>query len=139
VIIFNALSIILGTCLYSQLDKSNMAGRYVGVFIAVGGATANIPLVVAWSQTMIRSQSKRAYASAFVSAWSGVGGILSGVVFLQREAKKGYPTGIWFTIAVNAAVIAGSVLLALWLRYRNRLADLGRAVLEGDPDFRYQY
>ncbi|KLT43192.1 MFS general substrate transporter [Cutaneotrichosporon oleaginosum] len=137
-VVFNALCVILGTCMYSQLPMPQKAARYVGVFFAVGGCNANIPLLLAWAQTSIRAQSKRAVFAAMIVAWGGVGGILAGVVFIQKEAKRGYPTGVFFTIGMNAFTVVAAMGLAAFYRYKNKKAERGEVVLEGSEDFRYQ-
>lgn len=134
----NAVITIVGVCMFSQLPKSQLAARYVGVFLATGGCQASIPLITSWSQTVIRSQSKRAVMSATVVAWGGIGGILASVSFQQKEALKGYPTGIWLTVGLCAFTAVGSVLLWVWFMAQNKKADRGQTVIEGDPDFRYQ-
>jgi len=82
-ITFNALCLIVGTCMYSQLDKTHKAARYAGIFLAIGGCNSNVPLIISWAQTSIRSQSKRGFTSALIVAWGGIGGILASVAFQQ--------------------------------------------------------
>lgn len=135
--VFNSCSTLIGTLMYSQI-KENKAARYVGVYFAVGGCQSNVPLVTSWCQCSIRAQSKRAFASALVIAWGGVGGILASVTFQQREAKQGYPTGVWFTVAMNIVAIVATIALKFWMRWRNLKADTEGVVLEDDPGFRYQ-
>ncbi|GMK57426.1 hypothetical protein CspeluHIS016_0402600 [Cutaneotrichosporon spelunceum] len=135
---FNALCVIIGTCMYSQLRKDQKAARYAGIFLAIGGCNSNVPLIVAWAQSSIRRQSKRGFGSALIIAWGGIGGILSGVVFMEREYKLGYPTGVFLTLALNASVIVFSLSLMLYFKYQNRRADRGEVVIEGSPAFRYQ-
>lgn len=137
-VMFNAGCIIMGTAMYSQLPVSQKAARYVGVFFAVGGANANVPLVLSWAQTSIRAQSKRAFTAALIVAWGGLGGILASVVFIQKEYLKGYPTGIWFTIATSLTTIVLAFCLSMWMRWQNRRADRDGLVLENDVNFRYQ-
>jgi len=84
-IAFNALSVVVGTAMFSQIPASNKAARFVGVFIAVGGAQANTPLVISWQHTAIRAQSKRAYCSALIVAAGGAGGILGSTAFVEKE------------------------------------------------------
>lgn len=117
---------------------SQKGARYAGVFIAVGGGNANVGLLISWFQTSIRKQSKRAVGSALVILWGGIGGILAGVTFMQKEAKRGYPTGIYICLSLNAFVAVGSIALSMFYRYQNRRADRGLAVLEGDEKFRFQ-
>ncbi|GMK58091.1 hypothetical protein CspeluHIS016_0501230 [Cutaneotrichosporon spelunceum] len=133
----NAVITVVGVAMFSQLAKEQVAARYVGVFLATGGCQALIPLITAWSQTCIRSQSKRAVMSATVVAWGGIGGILASVSFRQAEIPH-YTTGIFLTIGLNAFAAVGSFLLWLYFMSQNRKADRGEKVLEGDPDFRFQ-
>lgn len=136
-VIVNAVFLIVGTCMYSQLPVAQKAARYAGIFFAIGGCNANVPLVISWAQTSIRSQSKRGFTAALVVAWGGVGGIIASVVFMEREAPS-YPTGVYLTIGMNVAVILLCIGLNLYYRYQNKRADRGLVVLEGSPDFRYQ-
>lgn len=135
--VLNSCSTLTGTLMYSQI-KGNKAARYAGVFLTVGGCQSNVPLVTSWCQCSIRAQSKRAFASALVIAWGGVGGILASVTFQQKEAKQGYPTGVWFTVAMNILAIGATIALKFWMRWKNHKADTEGLVLEGDPNFRYQ-
>jgi nitrate/nitrite transporter NarK len=137
-IAFNACMLITGTAMYSQLPLTQKAARYAGVFITLGGATGNVPLIMSWAQTSIRSQSKRGYASALIVAWGGIGGIVGGVAFMQKEAKQNYPTGVYLTVAVNAGVAACAIFLNLFYAYQNKRADRGEIILEGHESFRYQ-
>lgn len=123
--------------MYSQLPLSQKAARYAGVFLAAGGCNGNVPLVISWAQTSIRAQSKRAVTAAVIIAWGGIGGILAGVVFIQKEAKRGYPTGVFFTVGMNAFTIVAAFCLSMWFRYQNKRANRGEVVLEEAEDFRY--
>lgn len=123
--------------MYSQLPLSMKAGRYAGVFLAVGGCNANVPLVISWAQTAIRAQSKRAVYAAVLVAWGGIGGIFASVTFIQKEAKDGYPTGVFFTIAMNAYAVCAAFGMSMFFRYRNKQAERGEIILENADDFRY--
>lgn len=146
-IVINCSCLILGTCMYSQLPRTLKAARFVGCFFAVGGCNceltfapltpANIPLVLSWAQCCIRSQSKRAYTAALIVAFGGVGGILAGALFVQKEAPD-YRTGVFFTVGINAFSIVASILLSFYYRLENRKADRGLKVLENSESFRYQ-
>lgn len=59
-------------------------------------------------------------------------------MFVQKESARGYPTGVWFTVGVNAGTFVLALLLSMFYRYQNRRADRGEVVLEGAEDFRYQ-
>lgn len=135
---FNCVLIVVGTCMFSQLGNNHVAARYAGVFLATGGCQSNIPLITSWAQTTIRSQSKRAFTSAFVVAWGSIGGIIASVSFLEKEAKHGYPTGIFLTIGLNVFTCVCALLLVVWFKWQNRKADRGEVVLEGCEHFRYK-
>ncbi|KAL1407931.1 hypothetical protein Q8F55_004727 [Vanrija albida] len=137
-IVFNICCLIAGTAMYSQISKTKQAARYAGVFLAIGGSNSFLPLVVSWSQTAIRAQSKRGYASALIIAFGGVGGIVASVAFQEKEAAKGFPSGIYLTLAMNAANVVAVIALRFWMKWKNSRADQGLCVIEGNPDFRYQ-
>ncbi|CAD6946756.1 unnamed protein product [Tilletia laevis] len=84
------------------------------------------------------NDSKRAYTSALIVAGGGLGGILSALVFREKDAKTGYRLGIWFTIGAQVFTVLGSIGLALYHAHRNRLARKGQVVLEGLEGFFYQ-
>lgn len=129
---------VLGTCLYSQLPASMKVGRYIGTFLAVGAANGNVGLILSWAQCSIRGQSKRGFTSAIIVAAGGVGGILASTLFMDKEAKKGYPTGVWSVVGLNCFQILSVVGLRLFYMWRNKQADKGQVVIEGDASFRYQ-
>ncbi|KAK0531216.1 hypothetical protein OC834_003027 [Tilletia horrida] len=135
-IIFNALILAIGLALVGFTKNNDV--RYFGVFLGVAGCNANVPAVISHSQVNIRQQSKRAFTSALTVAAGGLGGILSALVFREKDAKTGYRLGIWFTIGAQIFTIVGSLLLASYHMYRNRLAREGKVVLEGLQNFRYQ-
>lgn len=138
VVIFNTLCLIVGTCMYSQLPSGQKAARFAGIFLAVGGGNANCPLILSWQQTSIRAHSKRAFCAALTVAFGGIGGIFGSSLFMNKEARQGFPTGIYFTLAVNAVTVVMATLLSVWMRMRNRKADTTGEELEGNKDFRYQ-
>lgn len=138
VIMFNTVCLLIGVSMFSQLPTSQKGARYAGIFICVGGAVSNVPLVLSWAQTAIRSQSKRGLSTALLVAWGGIGGITAPLVFINREAKRGYPTGIFFCLGLNAMAVCVTGGLHLFMRRQNRRADAGEIVIEGADDFRYQ-
>jgi nitrate/nitrite transporter NarK len=138
VIIFNAVCVLAGTAMYSQLPMSQKAARFAGIFLAVGGGNSNVPLIISWQHTGIRSQSKRAFCSALTVAFGGVGGILGSALFMDKEAKRGYPTGIYTTLALNSAAVLVAGGLSLYYRRQNARAEKGEIIIEDHEDFRYQ-
>lgn len=93
---FNALLCILGLPMMG-FAKGN-ATRYVGVFFAVAGSNANIPATMAYQANNIRGQWTRAFSSATLVGFGGIGGIVSSVAFRSQDAPE-YRPGMWTTIA----------------------------------------
>lgn len=91
VVVFNALLSIIGLPLMG-FAKSNGA-RYVGVFLTVAGANANVPACMAWQANNVRGQWTRAFSSATLVAFDGVGGIISSLVF-ELDAPR-YRPGVF--------------------------------------------
>ncbi|GMK56332.1 hypothetical protein CspeluHIS016_0301720 [Cutaneotrichosporon spelunceum] len=137
-ILFNAVCIIVGTAMYSQLPSNQRAARFVGIFIATGGGNSNIPLILAWQAVSIRAQSKRAFCSALTVAFGGIGGILGSTLFFNKEAKQGYPTGVFTIIGLNVATIFGTLAMMAWMHMKNKKAKRGECVIEGAEGFYYQ-
>jgi hypothetical protein len=137
-IIFNAICIIVGTAMYSQLPNNQRAARFAGLFIATGGGNANVPLILAWQAVSIRAQSKRAFCSALTVAFGGVGGILGSTLFFNKEARQGYPTGVFTIMGLNALTIFGTLGMMWWMNMKNKKAKSGRGLIEGVEGFYYQ-
>jgi uncharacterized membrane protein YsdA (DUF1294 family) len=138
ILAFNTVCLVVGASIFWKLPLSQKGARLFGVFLAFGAITALIPMVVSWSQTSVRIQSKRAFSSAVVVAFGGVGGIIASVAFMEKEAKRGYPTGMTVAISLQASNIACICGLMAWFKYQNRRADRGEVVLEEAEGFRYQ-
>lgn len=136
-IVMNALCAVLGLALFSFLPASNIAGRYAGVFLCCGGVNSNVPLVIGWAQVSIRAQSKRAYSSALIIAFGGIGGIVSALTFRHEDAPT-YRLGVWFTMGCQIFNVLCCCGLAAYYSMRNKAANHSKVVLEGHPDFRYQ-
>ncbi|KAE8363350.1 major facilitator superfamily domain-containing protein [Aspergillus caelatus] len=134
IVIFNALLCIIGLPIMG-FAKGN-AARYVGVFFAVAGANSNIPACMAYQANNVRGQWTRAFSSATLVGFGGIGGIVSSLVFRSQDAP-GYRPGMWTTIACNILILFIVASLSLWFRRSNREADRGERVIEGSPEFRY--
>ncbi|TXT04716.1 uncharacterized protein COLE_07535 [Cutaneotrichosporon oleaginosum] len=138
VLLANNVCLVIGATIFWKLPLTQKGARLFGVFLAFGGITALIPMIVSWSQTSVRRQSKRGFSSALVVAFGGVGGILASVAFMEREAKAGYPTGMTLSIALQSSNVVGILGLMAWFKYQNGRADRGVVVLEESESFRYQ-
>ncbi|KAE8152164.1 major facilitator superfamily domain-containing protein [Aspergillus avenaceus] len=134
IVVFNSLLCIIGLPMMG-FAKGN-AVRYVGVFFAVCGANSNIPACMAYQANNVRGQWTRAFSSATLVGFGGIGGIVSSLVFRAQDAP-GYRPGMWTTIACNILTLVIVFFLSLWFRHCNKQANAGKRVIEGSPDFRY--
>lgn len=133
----NACVALLGCALFAFLPVTNVAGRYIGIFLACASVNSNVALVSTASQSCIRKQTKRAFTSALVVGFGGIGGIISGLVFREQDAP-GYKFGMLWVLAFQAAIVVITGVVALWFMHCNRLANQGKKVLEEHAAFRYQ-
>ncbi|KAJ6013317.1 hypothetical protein N7540_007908 [Penicillium herquei] len=86
VLIANALLAITGLPMMG-FAKGN-ATRYAGVFLTVAGANANIPSCMAYQANNVRGQWMRAFSSATLVGFGGLGGIASSLVFRDKDAPE---------------------------------------------------
>jgi hypothetical protein len=88
ILVFNACLSITGLPLMAF--ATNNGARYLGTFLTVAGANANVPACMAWQANNIRGQWTRAFSSATLVAFDGIGGIVSSLVF-EQDAPKYHP------------------------------------------------
>ncbi|RVX72343.1 hypothetical protein B0A52_04548 [Exophiala mesophila] len=110
--------------------------RYFGTFLVCAACNGGVPTVMAYQANNIRGQWKRAFASATLVGFGGIGGIAGSTVF-RSEDSPNYRPGIWACIACNLLIIVTVCINTLIFRKQNRRADRGEIVLENDPHFRY--
>ncbi|KAJ5618226.1 hypothetical protein N7528_006869 [Penicillium herquei] len=134
VLIANALLAIIGLPMMG-FAKGN-ATRYAGVFLTVAGANANIPSCMAYQANNVRGQWMRAFSSATLVGFGGLGGIASSLVFRDQDAPE-YRPGMYAALACNILIILIVCALSVWFWFCNRQADRGKRVIEGEPSFRY--
>lgn len=95
ILALNALVGIVGLPIMGFAESN--AARYVGVFLAVAGANANVPASMAYQANNVRGQWPRAFSSATLVGFGGIGGIVSSLVFREQDAPV-YRLGMWTTI-----------------------------------------
>ncbi|KAJ5101396.1 hypothetical protein NUU61_003618 [Penicillium alfredii] len=134
ILIGNALLCIIGLPMMGFAKGD--ATRYAGVFLTVAGANANIPACMAYQANNVRGQWTRALSSATLVGFGGLGGIVSSLVFREKDAP-GYLPGMYAAIACNILIILVVLALTLWFWFSNRQAEQGKRVIEGDSRFRY--
>ena len=110
--------------------------KYFGVFIAAAGVNANVPAAMAYQANNIRGQWKRAFCSATLTGFGGIGGIAGSLVFRSQDAPR-YIPGVVACIVANATLMVIVGLLTLLFRHRNKKADRGELVINENREFRY--
>lgn len=92
--------------------------------------------MMAYQANNIRGQWTRAFASATLVGFGGIGGIAGSTVFRTQDSPH-YRPGIWACITCNILIVVIVVINTIVFRRKNKQADRGEIVLEGDPRFRY--
>lgn len=127
--------------------------RYFGVFLTTAGANANIPAVMAYQvrtvhsgksfwltvsdqANNIRGQWKRAFCSALLVGFGGIGGIAGSLVFRSQDAPE-YRPGIIAAMACNGLIIVIVATLSIHFRICNRKVRDGQMIVEGLHGFMY--
>ncbi|KAL4803102.1 major facilitator superfamily domain-containing protein [Aspergillus unguis] len=134
IIFFNSIIALIGLPIMGFAGSPGV--RFFGVFLTTSGANANIPAVMAYQANNIRGQWTRAFASATLVAFGGIGGIAGSLVFRSQDAPA-YIPGIWAVITCQLCLLIVVAALTLWFWHCNRKADRGEMIIEGSPDFRY--
>lgn len=114
----------------------NVGARYFGTFLVCSASNGGIPTVMAYQANNIRGQWKRAFASATLVGFGGIGGIAGSTVFRSQDVPH-YLPGIWACLVANVIIVIIAIVNTIVFRRQNKRADRGEVVLEGDPNFRY--
>ncbi len=96
IVVFNAVLMLIGLPI-TGFAKGNGA-RYFGIFLMTGGANGNIPAVMTYQANNIRGQWKRAFCSATLVGFGGIGGIAGSLVFRSQDNPH-YRPGIYACMA----------------------------------------
>ncbi|KAM5372176.1 hypothetical protein ACJZ2D_007576 [Fusarium nematophilum] len=142
IIVFNKVLCLIGLPIMGWAESANV--RYFGVFLVTAGANSNIPAAMAFQANNIRGQWKRAFCSATLVGFGGIGGIAGSLVFREKDKATGYKPGMWTCIACCLLSIILVSLCDLEFKRSNAKADRGEKVLESydedaSSDFRYTY
>ncbi|KAJ5644597.1 phthalate transporter [Penicillium longicatenatum] len=134
IIIYNALQTIVGLCILEWVSAPGV--QYFGIFLVAAGANSTIPAVLAWQANNIRGQWKRAFCSASIITFGGIGGIIGAVVYRSQDAPNFFP-GVMASIVCNIIILLVAGILAVHFHIANRRAGRGTLVIEGLPGFCY--
>lgn len=133
-VVFNALLGLTGLPLLGFVGNNGV--RYFGVFLATICANANVPAVLTYQANNIRGQWKRAFCSATLVGFGGIGGIIGSTVFREQDAPRYHP-GIEACMIANGLILVIVTTLSLKFWRANKLADKGGKIIEGLEGFRY--
>jgi hypothetical protein len=127
IIVFNMILCLIGLPIMGFAQKAPV--QYFGVFLTTAGANSNIPAAMSYQANNIRGQWKRAFCSATLVGFGGIGGIAGGLVFRTQDAPN-YRPGIYACIACCLLSIVIVGLLSLKFRRANAKAERGEMELE---------
>ncbi|KAF2219522.1 major facilitator superfamily domain-containing protein [Elsinoe ampelina] len=137
VIATNAILQVVGLCLMGYAPTN--AVKYFGVFLACAGANCSVPAILTYQANNIRGQWKRAFCSASLVGFGGIGGIIGSLVFRPQDAPR-YLPGLWATMVASGLVLIMVGILTLFFKAQNAKADRGELNIEGSEEgFRYTY
>lgn len=128
IIIANAVLTIVGLAIMGF--TSSVGVRYFGVFLTCAGANSNIPQCMTFQANNIRGQWKRAFCSATLVGFGGVGGIAGSLVFRSQDAPEYHP-GLYACIAASLVIILTTLLLDLKFYFDNKKQAAGTLTIEG--------
>lgn len=142
IIIGNMVLCLIGLPIMGWHPKA--AVRYFGVFLVTAGANSNVPAVMAFQANNVRGQWKRAFCSATLVGFGGIGGIVGSLVFRDQDKLTGYKPGMYTCITTCLLNIILVICCDLDFLRQNRKADQGNKTLEAEDDapadnFRYTY
>ncbi|KAF2401836.1 MFS general substrate transporter [Trichodelitschia bisporula] len=137
IITFNMILCLAGLPFLGWVKSANW--KYFGIFLITAGANANIPAVMTYQANNVRGHWKRAFCSATLVGFGGIGGIAGGLVFREQD-KPHYRPGIYACMAaciINIIIVA---LLTVKFKRDNLRADRGEITIEDSEEgFRYTY
>lgn len=105
------------------------AVRYFGVFLTTAGANSNVPATMAYQANNIRGQWKRAFCSATLVGFGGIGGIAGSLVFRTEDAPEYHP-GLYACIACCLLTLLIVGILSGLFMVQNKKAERGEVQLE---------
>lgn len=141
-ILFNMMLCLIGLPIMGW--HKSAAVRYFGVFLVTAGANCNVPTVMSFQANNLRGQWKRAFCSATLVGFGGIGGIAGSLVFRTQDKETGYKPGMYACIACASLNILLVLICDVAFKFANDKADKGGTVPESQedneaPEFRYTY
>ncbi|KAG9252424.1 major facilitator superfamily domain-containing protein [Emericellopsis atlantica] len=109
---------------------------YFSTFLICISGPGGISTCMAYQANNIRGHWKRAFCSATLIGFGGIGGITRSLVFRRQDSPQ-YRPGVYACMSCSLLVILIVAINAVYFRRCNKKADKGEMVIEGDPNFRY--
>jgi MFS family permease len=134
IIVLNMVICVIGLPIIGFAESSGV--RYFGVFLTTAGANSNIPATMAYQANNIRGQWKRAFCSATLVGFGGIGGIAGSLIFRAQDAPA-YRPGLYACIACCLFNIILVAVISLFFRSANKAADRGEKQIEGSEVSQY--
>lgn len=149
-VVMNMSLCVIGLCLMAFSPDMATGVKLFGIFLVAAGANANIPVIMTYQVSSayltskhttkltvmpqannIRGQWKRAFCSASMVGFGGLGGIAGSLLFKEEEASLNYPTGMKGTIIMSSSNIVLVAILAWRLNAANKKSRAGQLKIEG--------
>ena len=129
---------MVGVVGYAMLFQifNNVQARYAGLFLAVSGVSAMMPVEICWNTMNLGGHQRRAIGSAWQVSLGNVGGIIGTSAFRQQDAPRfhlSYALAIVFTClgGLFSTMYAG---WCWWLNRRRANKEWGRDMSEEEKD-----
>lgn len=135
-IVAGSVLIVIGLSMTAYHPNNSI--RYLGIFIGLAGAQANVPTILTYQANNIRTNSKRSVGSALQIGFGAIGGIYASTVFREKDFPK-YVNGLWATIATQFLLLILVGVMSLYFKKKNRQHAEGKLSepLEGHENFTY--
>jgi MFS family permease len=134
IVVFNAVLGLIGLPLLGFATNNGV--RYFGAFLATICCNANVPAILTYQANNIRGQWKRAFCSATLISFGGIGGIIGSTIFRGQDSPT-YRPGIIGAMTANGL----SILIVLALSFKfwraNKRVAAGGKIIEGQEGFLY--
>lgn len=95
-IILNAVISLVGAIIVAYCQASGV--RYFGLFLLAAGSNANVPTGMAYQANNVHGQWARAFGSATIVGFGGIGGVCGSLVFRSQDAPN-YVNGFYACMA----------------------------------------
>lgn len=128
IVIFNMLLCIIGLPIVGWAKNNHL--RYFAIFLVTAGANANVPTVMTYQANNIRGHWKRAFCSATLVGFGGIGGIAGSLVFRKKDEPHWYP-GMTACLACAGLNVIIILVLTAQFKRQNAKADRGEIKIEG--------